>query len=86
MEFKTVLDGPTNYNVTPALDFFLGTALVIKVETTTVAQDSRASKMKVSSCIEVYFTTKTSKNLFSFNQKWRKWLTRVGDTKGASKM
>ena len=64
MEFKTVLDGPTNYSVIPALKFFHGTALVIKVETTTIAQDSRASKMKVSLCIEVHFTTKTSTNLF----------------------
>ena len=64
MAFKTVLDGPMNYNVTPALNFFLGTALVIKVETTTIAQDSRASKMKVSSCVEVHFTTKTSANFF----------------------
>ena len=64
MAFETVLDGPTNYNVSPALNFFLGNAHVIKVETTTAAQDDRVSKMKVSSYIEVYFTTETSTNLF----------------------
>ena len=65
MALKTVLDGPMNYNVTLALNFFLGNALVIKVQTTTIAQDDRVSKMKVSSYYhEVHFTTKTSTNLF----------------------
>ena len=65
MAFETVLDGPMNYNVTPVLNFFLGNAHVIKVETTTAAQDDRVSKMKVSSYYhEVHFTTKTSTNFF----------------------